>query len=35
MRDYYVYIMSNHSRTLYTGFTSNLESRVWKHKQKV
>ena len=35
MRDYYVYIMSNHSRTLYTGFTSNLATRVWKHKHKV
>lgn len=35
MHDYYVYIMSNHSHTLYTGFTSNLESRVWKHKHKV
>jgi len=27
--------MSNHSRTLYTGFTSNLISRVWKHKNRV
>jgi putative endonuclease len=35
MRDYYVYIMTNHSRTLYTGFTSNLVARVWKHKNKV
>ena len=35
MRDYYVYMMSNHSRTLYTGFTSNLVTRVWKHKNTV
>ncbi len=35
MRTYYIYIMSNHSRTLYTGFTSNLISRVWKHKNRV
>jgi putative endonuclease len=35
MRDYYVYIMSNHSRILYTGFTSDLIKRVQKHKEKV
>jgi putative endonuclease len=35
MRDYYVYIMSNHSRTFYTGFTSNLVTRVLKHKNKM
>jgi len=35
VRTYYIYIMSNHSRTLYTGFTSNLISRVWKHKNRV
>jgi putative endonuclease len=35
MRDYYVYILSNHSRILYTGFTSNLISRIQKHKQKL
>ncbi len=28
----YVYTMSSKSRTLYTGVTSNLERRVWKHK---
>jgi len=35
MRDYYVYIMSNHSRILYTGVTGNLVTRVWKHKHRV
>jgi putative endonuclease len=35
VREYHVYIMSNHSRNLYTGITSNLAARVWKHKSKV
>jgi putative endonuclease len=35
MREYWVYIMSNHSHVLYTGMTSNLVTRVWKHKHKV
>jgi putative endonuclease len=29
----YVYILANRSKTLYVGVTSNLENRVWQHKQ--
>jgi predicted GIY-YIG superfamily endonuclease len=32
-RFYYVYIMTNRSKTLYTGVTGNLEKRVLEHKQ--
>lgn len=32
MKTYYVYIMTNHSGTLYTGTTDNLEQRVYEHK---
>lgn len=32
-RTYYVYIVTNRSRTLYVGVTNNLKRRVWQHKQ--
>ena len=35
MRTYYVYMMSNNSRTLYTGVTNDLMKRVSQHKLKL
>ena len=32
---YYVYILASKSRRLYIGVTSNLEQRLWEHKNKV
>ena len=32
MKTYYVYIMTNHSGTLYTGMTDDLKQRVEEHK---
>ena len=35
MRDYYVYIMTNRSGTLYTGITNDLKRRVHEHGEKL
>ena len=32
-RQYFIYIMTNRSETLYTGVTNNLEQRVVQHKK--
>lgn len=32
-KQYYVYIMSSHSKRLYIGMTSDLHRRVAEHKQ--
>jgi putative endonuclease len=33
MRTYVVYILANRNRRLYIGVTSDLQRRVWQHKQ--
>ena len=35
MSDYYLYIMTNNSGTLYAGVTNNLERRVYEHKHGI
>ena len=34
-KQYYVYIMTNKSGTLYTGMTNNIKKRVYDHKNKL
>ncbi len=34
-KNYYLYIMTNKSRTFYVGMTNNLERRAFEHKHKL
>ncbi|MBW8012814.1 MAG: GIY-YIG nuclease family protein [Chloroflexi bacterium] len=35
MQEYFVYIMTNNSKTLYTGVTNNITRRVYEHRNKL
>ena len=32
VKEYYTYMMSNHSRTLYIGVANDIGRRAWEHK---
>ena len=34
-KQFYVYILTSNSGTLYIGITNNLQRRVWEHKNKI
>ena len=34
-KSYWVYILTNKSFTLYVGVTSNLQKRIWEHRNKL
>jgi len=34
-KQYYVYMLSNYLKKLYTGITSNLVKRIYEHKNKL
>ena len=36
MKNYFIYILTNKNNTvLYTGFTNNLQRRIWEHKSEL
>ena len=35
MGQYYIYILSSYTRTIYTGITNDLARRIAQHKQQV
>jgi len=34
-RDYYVYLLTNRSGTLYTGVTNDIQRRLYEHRNKL
>ena len=34
MKNYYVYILTNYSKTLYAGITNDLYRRLYQHREK-